>query len=48
MKRDIKGPAPVRVRVRVGVSGILSGFSFSGILSGLVDTAEIRGQPLVY
>ena len=39
----------VRVRVRVRLSGILSGSSFSGILSGinLVYTAEISGQPLV-
>ena len=32
MKRDIKGPLPVRVRVRVRLSGILSGFPFSDIL----------------
>ena len=31
-KRDIKGPLPVRVRVRVRLSGILSGFPFSDIL----------------
>ena len=32
MKRDMKGPLPVRVRVRVRLSGILSGFPFSDIL----------------
>ena len=33
MKRDIKGPLPVRVRLRDGLlSGILSGFPFSDIL----------------
>ena len=40
MKRDIKGPLPVRVRVRFRLSGILFGFPFfeilfSSILSGI-------------
>ena len=62
MRRDIKGPLPVRVRLWLwyGLSGILSGFTFSDILFSsilplafcpgfdLVYTAEIRGQPLVY
>ena len=33
VKRDIKGPLPVRVRVRFRLSGILSCFPFSDILS---------------
>ena len=32
VKIDIKGPLPVRVRVRFRLSGILSGFIFSDIL----------------
>ena len=32
VKRDIKEPLPVRVRVRFRLSGILSGFPFSDIL----------------
>ena len=58
MKRDTKGPAPVRVRVQVRLSGILS-FHFLAFCPvalcpqafcpgfDLVYTAEIRGQPLV-
>ena len=54
MKRDIKGPLPVRVRVWVRLSGIISGFPFSeilfscilssGILSG-IQFALHRGNP---
>ena len=54
MKRDIKGPLPVRVRVRFRLSGILFGFPFLKFCSlaffpgfNLLYTAEIRGQPLV-
>ena len=37
VKRDIKGPLPVRVRFRL--SGILSGFPFSDILfSSILST----------
>ena len=32
VKRDMKGPLPVRVRIRFRLSGILSGFPFSDIL----------------
>ena len=32
VKRDMKGPLPVRVRIRFRLSGILSGFPFSEIL----------------
>ena len=43
MKRDTKGPAPVRVRVRVRVrlSGILSCLSFPGILSSSIMSSGI-------
>ena len=41
MKRDIKGPIPVRVWVRVRLSGVLSGFSFSGILSSSIMSSGI-------
>ena len=45
MKRDIKGPLPVRVRL----SGILSGLSFSEILfSGILTGIRLglhRGNP---
>ena len=37
MKSDIKAPAPVRVRL----SGILSGFSFSGIVSSSIMSSDI-------
>ena len=47
VKRDIKGPPPVRVRVRL--SGILSGFLFSDILfSGILSGIRFglhRGNP---
>ena len=36
VKRDIKGPLPVRVRVRFRLSGILSGFPFSDILFSII------------
>ena len=41
VKRDIKGPAPVRVRVRVKLSGILSCLSFPGILSSTITSSGI-------
>ena len=36
VKRDTKGLLPVRVRVRFRLSGILSGFPFSDILSSCI------------
>ena len=49
MKRDIKGPLPVMVRVRFRLSGILfcflfSEILFSSILSG-IQFALHRGNP---
>ena len=42
VKRDIKGPLPVRVRVRL--SGILSGFLFSDILfSSILSSGILSG-----
>ena len=38
MKRDIKGPLPIRVRLGLGYQAICPGLD-------LVYTAEIRGQP---
>ena len=55
VKRDIRGPLPVRVRVRFRLSGILSGFPFSDILfssilsSGILSGIRFglhRGNPL--
>ena len=45
MKRDIKGPIPARVwvKIRFRLSGILSGFSFSGILSGFSFSGILSG-----
>ena len=54
MKRDIKGPLPVRVRLglgyRLSYQAFCSVFHFLTFCPGfdLVYTAEIRGQPLVY
>ena len=44
VKRDMKGPLPVRVRIRFRLSGILSGFPFSDILSenGLLSQPFVR------
>ena len=44
MKRDIKGPLPVRVRVRVRLIGILFGFPFSDILfSSILSSGILPG-----
>ena len=44
MKRDIRGPLPVRVRVRFTLSGILSGFPFSDILfSSILSSGILSG-----
>ena len=49
VKRDMKGPLPVRVRIRFRLSGILSGFPFSDILfSSLLSGIRFglhRGNP---
>ena len=49
VKRDIKGPLPVRARVRFRLSGILSGFPFSEILfSSILSRIQFalhRGSP---
>ena len=44
MKRDIKGPLPVRVRLGLGY-----GLGYEAFCPGfdLIYSAEIRGQPLV-
>ena len=46
MRRDIKGPLPVRVRLWLwyGLSGILSGFTFSDILfSSILSSGILSG-----
>ena len=46
MRRDIKGPLPVRVRLLLwyGLSGILSGFPFSDILfSSILSSGILSG-----
>ena len=49
VKRDIKGPLPVRVRVRFRLSGIFFGFPFSEILfSSILSAIQFalpRGNP---
>ena len=42
--RDIKGPLPVRVRVRFRLSGILSSFPFADILfSSILSSGILSG-----
>ena len=54
VKRDIKGPLPVRVRLGLGYGlgyhAFCPVFHFLTFCPGfdMVYTAEIRGQPLVY
>ena len=46
VRRDIKGPLPVRVRLWLwyGLSGILSGFPFSNILfSSILSSGILSG-----